>query len=196
MARLVCKKCQHDNLIDAPVWPSNQPLQDWFCKKCDEKLFSVSFKNPAHADTVPVRCQSCNNSTKIRFNPDDKSSTSASWPCGSCKKVIMQLDIQRERDTKISSPRGVNKSSHTAKQKNEIDSSEKFATFLNKNWKLIGLVAIVALVFQILRQVAIPKTLPRLFPHQKLRMFTVVQKLPSKSFISTLDQSVCVFRNI
>lgn len=150
MARLVCKKCQHDNLIDAPVRPGNQPLQDWFCKKCDEKLFSVSFKKPVHADTVPITCGHCRQSTKLIFSSSDSPKTSVSWKC-KCSTVLVHLKVDHEKQDKalrpvVQGPLPIGLR-ETARSSNEIDSSEKFATFLNKNWKLIGLVAIVALVW-------------------------------------------------
>ena len=103
MDRLVCKKCQHDNLIDAPLLTSNQPLQDWFCKKCDEKLFSVSFKKPAHADTVSIICAHCRTSQKLFFNSSDSSRTSVSWKC-KCNKVLVHLKVDHEKQNKAFSP--------------------------------------------------------------------------------------------
>lgn len=161
MVRLVCKKCQHDNLIDAPVRCGNQPFQDWFCKKCDEKLFSVSFKKPVHADTVPITCTHCRQSQKLLFNSSESSRTSVSWKC-KCNTVLMDLKVDREKQNKAFSPSIFRSASYTpphivrlvegkpqqtARFSNEKNSSEKFAKFFTKNWRTIGWVAIVALVW-------------------------------------------------
>ena len=98
MSQLICKACQHNNIIDAPVQPSDQPVQDWFCKKCDAKLFSVSFRKPAHADTAPLACPHCRHGAKLTFNSQDSSRKFASWKCNSCGRELVKLEVKNKKE--------------------------------------------------------------------------------------------------
>lgn len=147
MFTLQCKKCSHSNWIGQPLKPYGQPLQDWFCKKCDNKLFSVSFKDPIHPDTVPIQCSKCKKDLYCKFNTDDKSSTQISWSCDACKTTAAKLKIERKIVSKTSSPSRVSNPRDTKKLPANKIGNDSIQIFLSKYWRLIGLVAIVALIW-------------------------------------------------
>lgn len=117
MSQLVCSKCKHNNTIDAPVQPGDRPLQDWFCKKCDAKLFSVSFKKPAHADTLSITCPHCRKSAKLTFISGSSSRKSASWNCNSCSREMVALKVQHEEIAKGDSYQTAGKSNKDGNRK-------------------------------------------------------------------------------
>jgi hypothetical protein len=147
MFTLQCQKCSHSNWIEQPLQPAGQPLQDWFCKKCDNKLFSVSFKDPIHPDTVPIQCSKCKKDLYCKFNTEDKSSTQISWSCNACKTTAAKLKIERKIVSKTSSPLRVSKPRDTKKLPANKIVNDPIQIFLSKYWRLIGLVAIVAFIW-------------------------------------------------
>jgi hypothetical protein len=168
MSQLICKACQHNNIIDAPVQPSDQPVQDWFCKKCDAKLFSVSFRKPAHADTAPLACPHCRHGAKLTFNSQDSSRKFASWKCNSCGRELVKLEVKNKKRDSFQTAAKSKKddykkrvddiliSKHGYKRNNDGtvtaqapkgQPNDRIQMFLSKYWRLIGLVAIVALIW-------------------------------------------------
>lgn len=144
--KVVCQSCKHENLIDSPINPNGQPLQDWFCSQCDQKLFSVSFKKPIHPDTLPITCSQCKLKNKLNFGPSDISKQFAKWNCSSCKTELVKLRIQRSKTT---NPWDVVQNTIRAKSR-EVQNNpraEVIGNFVRNNWMILGTITICFLVW-------------------------------------------------
>jgi len=139
-----CQICSFTNWIDTPVSPQGRPLQDWFCKKCHSKLFSLSFVNPAHPDTKSVQCSWCSKNTKFCHTPTNAGGQT-SLICPSCSKSIMSLKVEGIAQSPIDTQRPI----ATSQRKNppQTKNNDSIPKFLKKNWLMLGFAAVCIVIF-------------------------------------------------
>lgn len=138
MSNYRCEKCSYTNWINDPIDVNGRPLQDWFCKKCSSKLFSVSYVKPAHSDAKPIKCQSCAATIKIVCSTNELGN-STKWNCPKCKALLLNLAV-RKKTTDHSYTASKNNTVHNSKSSPE--KNDTFSHFLRSNWLIVGFVLI------------------------------------------------------
>jgi len=138
MSNYRCEKCSYTNWINDPIDVNGRPLQDWFCKKCSSKLFSVSYVKPSHSDAKPIKCQSCEATTKIVTNANELGNL-AKWKCPKCQKPLISLPVR-----KTTSDQRLTASTQNIvpNSKSSSENNDTFSRFLRSNWLIVSFVLI------------------------------------------------------
>ena len=93
MSNYKCQQCAYTNWINTNASPKGRPLQDWFCKKCQYKLFSVSFVKPCDPDTKPIQCQLCSKSILVSLTPTAVGGR-FNLACPECSSSVLALKVE------------------------------------------------------------------------------------------------------
>ena len=134
MSNYRCEKCSYTNWINDPIDVNGRPLQDWFCKKCSSKLFSISYVKPSHSDAKPIKCQSCAATTKIVCSTNEIGN-SAKWNCPKCTALLLNLAVRKET-TDHSYTASTQNTVHNSKSSSK--KNDRFSQFLRSNWLIVG----------------------------------------------------------
>lgn len=144
---MVCKSCQHTTLLDSPVNSDGQPIQDWFCSRCDQKLFSVSFIKPPHPDTVSIICKFCSQRTNLVFSEDGAAKRVVKWNCIKCSNQLVKLHVKTQETGKNKNLWNQTRSQNSSQTKQTNPNPDALGKFIRKHWKILGVAAVCLFVW-------------------------------------------------
>ena len=111
------------------------------------KKISVSFKKPAHADTVPITCSHCKLKNKLHFGPSDISKQFAKWTCSSCKTELVNLSVQKIGTTANPWEAAQNTIRAKASASQMNYNAKLIGNFARKNWSILIIIAVCLFVW-------------------------------------------------